>query len=70
VAPLAHAAAQAASGDQAKYTAQALKSCNYDLDHDRFGDYASIDECVADRAHKLAREDQAKAAGVPSAKPN
>jgi hypothetical protein len=71
VAPITYAAAQAdaASGQQAKYADQALKSCNYDLDHDRFGNYASIDECVADRAQKLARDDQRKAAAL-APKPN
>ena len=72
VAPMSHAAAQAeaASGQQAKYADQALKSCNYDLDHDHFGNYASIDECVADRAQKLARDDQAKASAAHAPKPN
>jgi len=71
VAPIAYAAAQgqAASAQQAKYADQALKSCNYDLDHDHFGSYASIDECVADRTQKLARDDQKKAAAL-AAKPN
>ncbi len=70
VAPLAHAVAQAApsTGQQAKYADQALKSCNYDLDHDHFSDYATIEDCVADRTQKLSRADQAKTAHA--SKPN
>ena len=69
-APMAPAVAQSKPGpdSQSKYADQALKSCNYDLDHDHFADYATIDDCVADRTQKLSRADQAKAAhGV---KPN
>ncbi len=69
-APLAHAIAQSKPGSdqQSKYAEQALKSCNYDLDHDHFADYATVDDCVADRTQKLSRADQAKAAN--GIKPN
>jgi hypothetical protein len=58
LAPMAHAAAESgsASDQQARYQDEALKSCNYDLDHDRFGSYATVDDCVADRAEKLSRQ--------------
>ena len=70
--PMAQAAAQAttAPDQQAKYADAALKSCNYDLDHDHFGSYGTIDECVADRTQKMAREDQAKSGAAHAPKPN
>ena len=46
----------AASADlQAKLQQQAEKTCSDDLDHDRFGNYGSMDECVSDKAAKLQR---------------
>jgi len=53
---MAAPAGAAASADmQAKFQQQAEKSCNDDLDHDRFGNYGTMDECVSDKAAKLQR---------------
>jgi hypothetical protein len=38
---------------QKKLKETAEKSCNDDLDRGRFGNYGSIDECVADKTSKL-----------------
>jgi hypothetical protein len=71
VAPTAYADAQSnpAAAQQAKYEQEAAKSCNYDLDHDRFGNYGSIDECVSDRAQKLAEAGVTKSTTVQPAVP-
>ena len=53
---MAAPASVASSADmQAKFQQQAEKSCSDDLDHDRFGNYGSMDECVSDKAAKLQR---------------
>lgn len=76
VAPTAFAEAQGdpSLAQQAQYEEEATKSCNYDLDHDRFGNYGSIDECVSARARKLAVEAATKSttaqAAVPKRQPN
>ncbi|MEJ0047648.1 MAG: hypothetical protein WDN04_17145 [Rhodospirillales bacterium] len=60
LAPIAHAAAQQASAAtppdlQAKFQQAAQKSCNDDLDRNHFGAYASIEDCVADKADRMER---------------
>jgi len=66
LAPLAPAMAQqassAASADMdAKFQQEAEKSCNYDLDHDHFGSYGTMDECISDKSAKLAHAYNARA---------
>lgn len=53
--PLAPAMAQqAGSADiQAKFQQEAEKSCNYDLDHDHFDSYGTMDECISEKSAKL-----------------
>lgn len=66
-APLARAAAPAAITPdvQARLQQAATKSCNDDLDNNRFGDYASVEECAADRLNKLERNYVASATPRP-----
>jgi hypothetical protein len=47
------AAAPASADMQAKFQQDAEKSCNYDLDHDHFGSYGTMDECISDKSAKL-----------------
>ena len=64
LAPLTQAlAAPGLSPDmQAKFQQDAEKSCNYDLDHDHFGSYGSMDECISDKSAKLEHDYVAKSA--------
>jgi hypothetical protein len=52
---------------EAKFQQDAEKSCNYDLDHDRFGTYGSMDECISDKSAKFEHDYRAKAAQTQSA---
>ncbi len=64
LAPLTQAlAAPGVSPDmQAKFQQDAEKSCNYDLDHDHFGSYGSMDECISDKSAKFEHDYLAKSA--------
>jgi|GEM_PF-5787452 len=66
LAPVVHASAEQLPADmKAKIEQDAEKSCNYDLDHDRFGSYGSIEECVTDRSASSERAYIAKSGTAP-----
>jgi hypothetical protein len=61
IAPFAPAFGQQANNAlpkdvQAKFQTASAKACDDDLNHDRFGAYASVDECVADKLGKMERD--------------
>ena len=55
---------------QAQFEAQAEKTCNDALEHDNFGAYQSMDECVNSTAQKLARESKVKTSDSKTGRPN
>jgi hypothetical protein len=59
-----------AQGSQAQIQAQAEKTCNDALEHDNFGAYQSMDECVTSTAQKLARAERLKVSDSKSVRPN
>jgi hypothetical protein len=72
LAPAAQATAQQADATtspdlQAKFQQAALKTCNDDLDHDHFGSYSTVEECVADKAARLERAYRANPAASQAA---
>jgi hypothetical protein len=71
MAPLMPAMAQqAGSADtQAKFQQEAEKSCNYDLDHDHFDNYGTMDECISDKMAKL-KHAYMTGSGTPQSKAN
>jgi hypothetical protein len=63
LAPAVQAYAQQVPADTKATSEQdAEKSCNYDLDHDRFGSYGSMEECVTARSASSERAYIAKSA--------
>ncbi len=69
--PVASASAQSTHSQdrQALYEDEATKSCTDDLNHDRLDNYGSLDECVSDRAKRLAQKDASKSASAGTATP-
>ena len=57
-------AADASPDKEAAMRQAALQSCQSDLDHDRFGDYTTMDDCVDAKVQKMKRT-QAAAGTTP-----